>query len=123
MSKEKITKVAEIIDETKIVINSGSSDGIRVGEYFLILSYGAEVKDPDTGESLGKLENFKGTGKIVHVQEKIAILESVANTKFPIRLLPGEQARYAPLSATLGFSTVKRVFVEIGDLAIRTRAV
>jgi hypothetical protein len=35
-----------------------------------------EIKDPDTGESLGYLEIYKGTGKIIHIQEKMSIIES-----------------------------------------------
>ena len=35
-----------------------------------------DIKDPNTGESLGFLELVRGTGKIIFVQDKISILES-----------------------------------------------
>ena len=35
-----------------------------------------EIKDIDTNESLGFLEIVKGIGRVIHVQEKLATLES-----------------------------------------------
>ncbi len=35
-----------------------------------------EIKDPNTGESLGHLEIVKGTGRVVHLQDKVATIES-----------------------------------------------
>lgn len=35
-----------------------------------------QVTDPNTGEPLGLLEIPKGTGRIVHVQDRMAVLES-----------------------------------------------
>jgi hypothetical protein len=69
--------VAKVIDSYKLVINKGSEDGIREGQRMLVYHVSDEdIKDPNTGESLGFLELVRGTGKIIFVQDKISILES-----------------------------------------------
>lgn len=69
--------VAKIIDDYKLVINKGSEDGIREGQRMLVYRVDDEdIKDPETGESLGYLELPIGTGKIIFIQEKLSILES-----------------------------------------------
>lgn len=69
--------VVEVIDNFKIVINKGEVDGIRKGERILLYRLSDdEIIDPQTGESLGYLEIVKGTGKIIHLQEKMSIIES-----------------------------------------------
>lgn len=81
-SKQKVfpATVARIISSTRIVINRGSEHGIKKGQQMLVYSLEEnEIKDPNTGESLGRLEIYKGTGRIIHVQEKISILESDRN--------------------------------------------
>lgn len=70
-------KVAKVIDQYKLVINKGKIHGIRESQRMLVYCIDEEeIKDPDTGESLGYLELVKGTGKIIFVQEKYSILES-----------------------------------------------
>lgn len=78
MSKEKgfPAKVSEIIDNKTIVINRGSADNIKKGDTFLIYSIGKEIIDPDSGESLGKLEIVKGKASVLHIQEHITTLKS-----------------------------------------------
>lgn len=78
----KSIKVARVIDPYRIVINKGSGDGIEKGQRFLVYSVSTdEIKDPETGESLGNLEIVKGTGVVTHVQEKIATIESDRKSK------------------------------------------
>ena len=69
-------KVAKVIDEYTLVINAGKNQGIKSGFKFLIYSIGEDIKDPDTGESLGKLEVIKGTAKVSHVQDNISTVKS-----------------------------------------------
>jgi len=69
-------KVIKIIDDYKLVINKGSKDGVKNLHKFIILEKGEELFDPDTSESLGYLEIPKLKMKVIHVQEKISILES-----------------------------------------------
>ncbi len=70
------TRVAKVIDEYTIVINKGLDDGIKPGQRFLIFAFGENIIDPDTKEDLGTLEIVRGTGKVTHLQEKIATVTS-----------------------------------------------
>jgi len=69
-------RVVKIIDSERIVINKGFKDGIKKGQKFLIYSFGEEIFDPETKDSLGTLEYSKGQGEVDHVQEKMATLIS-----------------------------------------------
>lgn len=81
-SKTKNIKVAKVINQFKVVINIGSDDGIEIGQRFLIYSISEDdIKDPETGESLGNLEIVKGTGVVTHVQDKMATVESDRESK------------------------------------------
>ena len=64
-------------DGMKVVINRGIEQGVKVGDRYLIYALGEEMIDPETEESLGRLEVVKGRGKVVHVQEKMATVESI----------------------------------------------
>jgi hypothetical protein len=70
-------KVAKVIDPYKLVINRGKIHGIRESQRMLVYYIDDEdIKDPDTGKSLGFLELVKGTGRIIFVEEEYSILES-----------------------------------------------
>lgn len=71
-------KVAQIISESHVVINAGASAGVKPGMLFAILAEGAEVKDPETGQSLGKWEMPKGHIKAIHVQDTMSVCEAVS---------------------------------------------
>ncbi len=85
MTKDIDIRVAKILESDKIVINKGSKDRIDSNMEFLVFEEGEEIKDPVSGESLGVLENPKGTFKPLHIQEKMCIL--ISNTKRPSTLL------------------------------------
>ena len=68
--------VAEAPSEREIVLNKGSQDGISDGDKFVVFSLGEEIHDPKTGESLGILEEIKGKGKVIHVQERICTIQT-----------------------------------------------
>lgn len=71
-------KVAHVGHSNKeVIINRGEEDGIRMGQRFLVYQNTKdEIKDPDTGESLGFWEWTKGTGKVVNVQKKMSTIRS-----------------------------------------------
>lgn len=79
-------RVAKVLEPGKIVINKGSKDGITNSMEFLVYEIGEEIKDPVSGKSLGVLEDPKGTFRLIHVQENIAVL--LTNIKRPSKLLP-----------------------------------
>ncbi len=66
-------KVAKILDEYSIVINVGRNDGVTEGMVFVVFTQSSdEIKDPDSGETLGTLENVKDYVSAVHIQDKFA---------------------------------------------------
>jgi hypothetical protein len=80
--------VAKVIDEYQLVINRGENSGIKEGQRMLVYNTSdEEIKDPHTGESLGYLELVRGTGTIIFVQDKIAILKSDKTNNKKSRLL------------------------------------
>jgi curli biogenesis system outer membrane secretion channel CsgG len=62
------------VDGNRAYINVGSSAGIKVGDKFVILHRGEELVDPVTGMKLGAEEKQTGTGVVVEVQERFAIM-------------------------------------------------
>ena len=70
-------KVVKVIDDYKLVMNRGEQNGIREGQRMMVYHISNEdIKDPNTGESLGFLELVKGTGRVIFVQDKISIIET-----------------------------------------------
>ena len=77
MSNQFICNVAKVLSPTQLVINKGSNAGLKEGLRFLIYQLSDDdIIDPVTKQSLGKLEIVKGTGKIVHLQDTMATIES-----------------------------------------------
>jgi len=72
---------AVLEDGNSVVINRGSLDGVQEGQKFFIYEISpAEIADPISGESLGRLEIAKGTGLVRHLQERMATLTSDRQT-------------------------------------------
>jgi curli biogenesis system outer membrane secretion channel CsgG len=63
------------VDGTRAWINLGSSSGIKVGDNFKIFNVGEALVDPDSGAKLGADEKLTGSGFVVEVQEKYAIIQ------------------------------------------------
>ena len=70
-------KIAAILNESVLVINVGGEAGVREGMVFVVLAQGAAVKDPDTGESLGRWEVPKGHVRAALVQPRLSTCEAV----------------------------------------------
>jgi hypothetical protein len=67
-------KVAKILGKGEIVVNRGRSHGVRTGMLFEIFSpEGEEVWDPDTGETLGMVEDVKAKAEITEVKDRLAV--------------------------------------------------
>jgi curli biogenesis system outer membrane secretion channel CsgG len=62
------------VDGTRAYINIGSSAGVKVGDKYVIVHRGEELVDPVTGAKLGADEKQTGTGVVVEVQERFAII-------------------------------------------------
>jgi Flagellar assembly protein T, C-terminal domain len=76
-------KVAKILGNNEIVINRGRKEGVRPGMLFEIFAAeGEEVWDPDTGETLGTVEDVKAHGEVTEVKERLAVAR-LQNTSAP----------------------------------------
>lgn len=102
--------VIKVLDEYKIVINRGSEHDIKTGQRFLIYKLEEEpLVDPDTGENLGQLEIVRGTGRVVHVQERLSTVESDKKGATERRIIK----RKNPFVLTLG--TEEEIITPISD--------
>ena len=76
-------KVAKVLGSNEIVLNRGRNDGVRTGMVFEVFSLeGEEVWDPDTGETLGTVEDIKAQAEVTEVKERLSVarLQGTANS-------------------------------------------
>lgn len=107
-SNSFVCKVCSIIDDSTIVLNCGKDANIEEGFKFLLYEIGDEIFDPDTNESLGKLEIVKGIGRVDHLQEKLCTLVSCKEQVTKRLTYTGPQSY---------IQTIPFVNPRIGDLA------
>ena len=71
-------KVAKILGRGEIVINRGRQNGVRQGMLFEVFApEGEEVWDPDTGETLGTVEDVKARAEVTEVKDRLAVARMV----------------------------------------------
>ncbi len=80
---EGMARVLHVTDEYTVTINKGKADEVEVGDKFLIFALGPELKDPDSDESLGRLEIVRGRAKVVHLQDRICTLRTIETESIP----------------------------------------
>lgn len=119
-------KVVEIVKHGyKVALNAGNNKNIQVNDRFLIYALSDhEIIDPDTHKSLGFLEIVKGTGKVVHVQDKMCLVESDEyEISHPTRVTSTNGSVFGPAETIKEQMTTKELLPfddpEIGDLAKR----
>lgn len=117
-----IGKVAMVMDRGRLALNVGASSGVEQGDIFVVFEEGAEVVDPDSGESLGRIERVKATVSVVHVQEKLSLAEPPPDEE-PAPdpepdVLSGRMAQVRT-AVTRGPKPRRREPVRVGDLARR----
>jgi hypothetical protein len=67
-------KVAKILGNNEIVVNRGRKEGVRPGMLFEVFApEGEEVWDPDTGETLGTVEDVKAQAEVTEVKDRLAV--------------------------------------------------
>lgn len=69
----------------QVVINRGREHGVKDGEVYLVYGLGPSIKDPSSGEDLGVLEEVRGRGKVVHVQDKMSTVRSIEKAAAPAK--------------------------------------
>ena len=80
-------KVAKILGNNEIVINRGRNEGVRQGMLFEVFApEGEEVWDPDTGETLGTVEDVKAHAEVTEVKERLAVAR-LLNTNAPLGVM------------------------------------
>ena len=106
MTEDYDGKVIHVFSPTKVVINMGSEKDVEEGDRFMIFVYGPELHDPETRESLGRLEIVKGKGRAIHIQDKMATIETDerVRSKKVIRRTPPTLASIAGLMNPMGGS-------------------
>ncbi len=77
--------VIKVLDDLNLVINIGSDDGVTEEFEFLVYQLDEELFDPDTNESLGKLELVKGKGIPQHIQKQVTTIRSNSYKKVESR--------------------------------------
>lgn len=78
-------KVAKILGGSEIVLNRGRNDGVRTGMVFEVFApEGEEVWDPDTGETLGTVEDVKAQAEVTEVKDRLSVarIRQTANSPF-----------------------------------------
>jgi curli biogenesis system outer membrane secretion channel CsgG len=75
------------VEGNKAYINLGSSSGIKMGDKFNVINVGEALIDPDTGAKLGASEKQTGSGSVVELQDKFAVIQftGAATAKDTIR--------------------------------------
>jgi len=101
MTTQKVGKVVQVNRDqhppVELVVNLGSADGVSMKDTFLVYAIGDEIKDPDTGESLGELEIVRGRGKAKHIQPSMTTITALTRRKHVIRKVPPTSV--SPLSS------------------------
>ena len=116
----KIVKVADIITNTKIVLNIGSDDGASCGDIYQIFTLGKEIIDPDTGDALEKVEIIRGVGKVTHVQKKICTIDSNEFEKRQVTKRKNSAYNFSSNPEEITYVREQKPFekIQIGDNAI-----
>lgn len=92
----------------ELVINRGSLDGVREGNTFVVYYVEPEeLIDPETQESLGKLEVVRGTGVATNVQEKMTTIKSNRYENNSGTIIRRNSNPFGGISALIGGETIE----------------
>lgn len=74
-------KVVSLVDEYSLIANIGEEDGVKKNHRYIVYTLSDEIKDPDTGDSLGQIEYKKAIVQPAEIQDKMTIMESAERTQ------------------------------------------
>lgn len=98
-------KVAKILNSREVALNIGKEHGVNLGMVFEILTpVGDEIRDPDSGETLGEINLAKTRVKINHVDNRF----SVATTYRSKRVDVGGTSLFQPPKWETRYETLKK---------------
>jgi hypothetical protein len=76
-------KVIEVIDDFKVVINRGKLNCIQIDASHLVYSItNKPIYDPITRDFIGHRILYKGSGKIISVEENTSIIQACNNSRY-----------------------------------------
>jgi hypothetical protein len=76
-------KVIEVIDDFKVVINRGELNRIQIDASHLVYSItNKPIYDPITRDFIGHRILYKGSGKIISVEENTSIIQACNNSRY-----------------------------------------
>ena len=123
------TRIAQIISPTHFVLAAGMEQGVQEGMEFIIYELSDPVIDPETKESLGRLELHKGRVRVIHVQDKISTARTLPRkfyrpglSEILPSLLPAtkggwvEEYERLPIDETATTAVKADLTVKVGDL-------
>lgn len=73
---EKTIRIVKIINEYQVVINVGSDDLIRDGQFLEVFVPGTPIFDPETGDCLGTLDYVKAKLHVISVFPRMSVCEN-----------------------------------------------
>lgn len=95
-------QIAKIVDESALIINRGSTHGVKTGMHFAVFVEVDDVADPATGQSLGKWELVKGLLAAAHVQENMSVCTPATDPEKPQDLTHTLSAEMVAVSMARG---------------------
>jgi len=118
-----VAKVADVLSKYEIVFNAGTDAGVKMDDVALLLR-SREVKDPETGEVLGKVRRSIARFKIVEVQPKLSVgrsLDTFGEINLS-QLFTASPSSSGPVLKSVTLNPAERgestVLVEIGQEAL-----
>jgi hypothetical protein len=66
-------KVAAVNSDRELIINKGAGDGVEAGMLFRVKGPDVTIKDPDTGDILGKVSKVKVVVRVEEVADRFSI--------------------------------------------------
>lgn len=110
-------KIINILDNKRVIVNLGYTNGVTKEMRFIIYAEGEDIKDPETNKSLGKREILKHRIKPTHIQENFSIMESNVWVKKGLDWI-SENTSQADLLLKEGVKKVDNIdlAVKVGDL-------
>ena len=74
MASEAVGRIVKIFHDSLMLANIGLDHGVRFDDELALFEWGEEIVEPETGESLGRLEVVKARLRAAHVQPTMTLL-------------------------------------------------
>ena len=117
-------KVAAVLDENRLVLNVGTDHGVAPNMVFKIIET-RTIRDPDTGDELGKVDVTKTRTLVGKVEERMSIAypRSAYDDRFFSSILTRQKFKSDDIQHTEKASRVsdldiQYIEVAVGDLAL-----